>query len=848
MPRTVEEAHYMAGDGVAARLMRRTAWEHTAVGAPAQWSATLKTMIGVMLNSRHPMFLWWGPALIQFYNDAYIPSFGVGKHPAAMGQRGAECWQEIWPIIWPQIDDVMARGKPSWNEDQLVPIFRNGHIEDVYWSYGYSPVLDDDGTIGGTLVICAETTSRMVAERRQRVVHALAETVAAALSRDDVALMAMDALASAPTDVPAALFFRRPHGEVAPLWVRGRGPGAADETMERADLALRHRLARVPADLVALAAGDSLLVPGLVELPGPGGPEPVTDVFLVPVRGAHGPALEFVAYGLNPRIPFDAGYQQFLVQLTGSISLAKARVDAATMRFDAERERNNLLQQAPIATAVLVGPDLVFQLANKLYCDIVGRQDLIGKRYIEAFPELVGTALPGVLETVYRTGVRYVSPETLIRLDRTGSGRVEDCYFQFNLEPMRTTAGVVYGLMAVAVDLTAQVDARHVLERAHAEREELLQQAEAAARAKDEFLAMLGHELRNPLSPIVTALHVMRLRQDSITQKEQATIQRQVDHLVRLVDDLLDVATITRGKVRLKRSSSLLSEVLAKAVEMAGSLLDERHHVLTIDVPPRPVMWWGDAARLAQVVANLLTNAARYTPPDGRIALTAAEEGDTIVIRVRDNGIGISAELLPHVFEMFFQGRRGLDRAEGGLGLGLALVKNLVAMHGGTAQALSEGPGQGSEFIVRLPLRPVDQAAEGAGPAPAPAAVDPPKRVLIVDDNRDAAESLAMVLRLDGHTVRVALQPLTGLALAEDFEPEVAILDIGLPQMDGYELARRIRDRFDASCLLIALSGYGQEGDRQRSASSGFAAHLVKPVDIEHLRRVLRTPSLHKPG
>lgn len=393
--------------------------------------------------------------------------------------------------------------------------------------------------------------------------------------------------------------------------------------------------------------------------------------------------------------------------------------------------------------------------------------------------------------------------------------------------------------MALGIDVTAQVQARHVLERSHTERQQLLEQAESASRAKDEFLAMLGHELRNPLSPIVTALEVMRLTRDSTTQKEQATIQRQVNHLVRLVQDLLDVSSITRGKVQLQRSWTDVSEIVTRGIEMARHQIDQRRHELIVQLPDPPVIWWGDADRLAQIISNLLLNAARYTPVEGRVELTAFEEAGSVVIKVRDNGIGMPESLLPHVFDMFFQGRRGVDRAGGGLGLGLALVRNLVAMHDGTAEAFSEGAERGSEFVVRLPLAP-RSAADGHA---APSAFSPalaPVRVLIVDDNRDAADSLAELLRLDGHEVKVAYRPLAALTTADQLRPQLALLDIGLPEMDGHELARRFRERFDdRECMLVALTGYGQESDRKRSADAGFTAHLVKPVDLQKLRGIL---------
>lgn len=380
---------------------------------------------------------------------------------------------------------------------------------------------------------------------------------------------------------------------------------------------------------------------------------------------------------------------------------------------------------------------------------------------------------------------------------------------------------------------TRDVSERHALEQANSERSKLFENLQAASRAKDEFLAMLGHELRNPLSPIVTALQLMKMRGDLQSSKEQAIIQRQVEHLIRLVDDLLDVSRITRGKVELRTELVEIGQVLARAVEMASVLFEQRRHQLSIDVASAGLLWRGDPTRLAQVVANLLTNAARYTDPGGNISLRATHEADqTLRISVRDNGRGLSAELLPRVFELFFQGHRGVDRAEGGLGIGLALVKNLVELHGGTVEAKSDGPGCGSEFIVRLPLVPqrsrdaADLEATGGRPGD-----NVGRRILVVDDNADAAEMVAMLLRTDGHQVVIAHDPVAALGVIGSFVPEVALLDIGLPVMDGYELAGRLREQTASRCRFIALTGYGQDGDRERSVAAGFEGHLVKPVD-----------------
>jgi signal transduction histidine kinase len=370
---------------------------------------------------------------------------------------------------------------------------------------------------------------------------------------------------------------------------------------------------------------------------------------------------------------------------------------------------------------------------------------------------------------------------------------------------------------------------------------EALARLEEASRAKDEFLAMLGHELRNPLSPIVTALELMRLRDGRGTGREQAIIQRQLEHLTRLVDDLLDISKVTRGKIELKKEWLAVADVLTKAVEMASPLLEQRSHRLAVDSADG-LRCHGDAMRLAQVVANLLTNAARYTPVGGDIRLSARRaDGRTIEIRVQDDGIGIAPEALPKIFDIFFQGQRASGRAEGGLGIGLALVKSFVTLHGGTVGAASDGPGCGSTFTVRLPVAGADAGAADS-PPPAEPAVQPAAgaalRVLVVDDNVDAAETLAQLLSAAGHRVEIAHNPAAALMRARSFVPDLALLDIGMPVMDGYELAARLRAQPElAGCRFAALTGYGRDDDKARSEAAGFRAHFVKPVDGAQLLR-----------
>jgi signal transduction histidine kinase/ActR/RegA family two-component response regulator len=376
--------------------------------------------------------------------------------------------------------------------------------------------------------------------------------------------------------------------------------------------------------------------------------------------------------------------------------------------------------------------------------------------------------------------------------------------------------------------------------RLYAEAEAARHHAEAANRTKDEFLAMLGHELRNPLAPIVTALHLMALRDGEACLSERQVIERQVGHLSRLVDDLLDVSRITRGKVQLQRERVDLRKVVARALEMSQPLLDQRPSPVALDQPAVPVPVLGDEVRLAQVFGNLLTNAAKFTPPHGHIGVSLHTVDGMAEVVVEDAGSGIAPDLLPHVFELFVQGRQSLDRQVGGLGLGLAIVKTLVEMHGGQVSAESLGESRGSRFIVRLPLAAeAEIAAPLAAPGAAPRA-EAGRRVLIVDDNLDAAQTLVMVLEELGYEARSASDGRSALALLDGFVPEVAVLDIGLPGMDGYELARRLRaDARIASIRLLALTGYGSEVDRQRALEAGFDEHLIKPVSIESLLSAL---------
>ncbi|HEY2414576.1 MAG TPA: ATP-binding protein [Pirellulaceae bacterium] len=362
-----------------------------------------------------------------------------------------------------------------------------------------------------------------------------------------------------------------------------------------------------------------------------------------------------------------------------------------------------------------------------------------------------------------------------------------------------------------------------------------------ADQRKDEFLAVLAHELRNPLAPIASALDILKQPEvdPAVAAKAIEVADRQVRHMTRLVDDLLDVSRIMRGKIELRKERVDLKSVVARAVETVQPLIDRERHALTIELPEDAVWIEADLVRLAQAVANLLSNAAKYTEAGGHIHLSALVENRQLVINVRDSGIGIDPATLPKLFEMFMQAAPGSSRSRGGLGIGLTLVKNLVELHGGEIGAHSDGLGKGSEFMIRMPH--AELPAEIPSAAPAPAGKGPRRRILVVDDNVDAAQSLAMLLRLRGHDVQTAFGGPQALEAAKNDVPELVFLDIGMPVMDGYEVARGLRAQFGSEVTIVALTGWGTEQDRQRSRQAGFDHHMTKPVDLAALEEVLAT-------
>jgi PAS domain S-box-containing protein len=457
--------------------------------------------------------------------------------------------------------------------------------------------------------------------------------------------------------------------------------------------------------------------------------------------------------------------------------------------------------------------------------------EVIGKPITVIIPPELHSEEQQILEKL-RRGERIEHFDT-VRVTKDGR-RID---VSLTVSPVRAADGTVIGASKVARDISD----RKLGEQRLQQSEEALRQAD---KRKDEFLALLAHELRNPLAPIRYALAANRKSGHTLEQRRHADeiIERQVSHMSRLLDDLLDISRITRGALELKRARTELTSIIGAAIETARPIIDAKRHTLALDLPEQPLQLDADAVRLAQVFSNLLINAAKYTEPGGRIQLRAGQDERSVVVSVSDNGIGIAAEMLPQVFDMFFQSPSALGRAEGGLGVGLSLVRGLVKLHGGTVQARSEGPGAGSEFIVRLPLQTAAPESLAADADAEAIPADVGLKVLVVDDNRDAADMCAMLLEASGHHVQTAYTGHQALELARTFRPHALLLDIGLPDVDGYKLAERLRATpWGRSAILIAVTGWGQEQDRQRAVDAGFDQHLVKPISAETVESLLQS-------
>ncbi|HRI51363.1 MAG TPA: ATP-binding protein [Pseudomonadota bacterium] len=551
-------------------------------------------------------------------------------------------------------------------------------------------------------------------------------------------------------------------------------------------------------------------------------------IMLLSARADEESRIEGLAAGADDYIVKPFAARELLTRVVTRLQLSRL-----SARLEQERQAiMQLFLQTPVPVAVFRGPELTYECVNAAYASALERTDLRGKPLLAALPEVKDQGLAETLRTVMATGVAHVEREVLLQLQR--KGKLTDTYWTSIYAPLRNEPGESQRIIAICNEVTRQVQSGQQLTL-------LATEANAANRSKDEFLAMLGHELRNPLAPIVAALHLMRMR--GTRSRELEIIERQVSNLTRLVDDLLDISRISGGKIELRKRPIELAVVIAQAIELASPLLQSRAHPVDVQVAARGLGICADLDRMVQTFSNLLTNAAKYSEPGSPIVISADRRDDRIIVKVRDQGVGIAPEMLDKVFDRFVQQPHTRAKSRGGLGLGLTIVRSLVEGHGGAVSVHSDGPGRGSVFTVDLPAdysMPLSEPKLGAAPAPSEGAEH--QRILVVDDNEDAATTMQLALQELGYTVEVVGDGPQALHATQVFHPDIALIDIGLPDMDGYELARRLRARGELrpELHLVAVTGYGQESDRQHSKEAGFDKHLVKPVDLNVLHKILK--------
>ena len=779
-----------AATGALADLLEAQDWAGHPLGSRDRWPSELRGLVRAMQRSRGPMFVCWGPQAHLLYNDEYARVL-CDKHPAAFGRP----FREVWTEVGAELDEMLARvlsGEGLHGENTPFQVRRNGRTETAFFSFTWNPVLDDEDRVHGFFCTAFETTAAVQADQARA-------TEAARLMQLFQQAPGFVAVLEGPGHV-----FR--HANQAYLDFVGRSDIVGRPVHEVAPEAIAQGWGRVLDDVYRTG----------VPYFGRGAPVRLR-------RDEQGDAAEWsVNFIFQPIRQDDGAVDGILIQ--GYDVTAEVQSQAALRESEAKfRTIADAIPQMVWTTRA----DGHHEYYNRQWYDFTGlpegATDGTGwqqvlhpddlQRTIEVWHHSLATGEPYQIE--YRVRDRHNQYRWML-------GRAL---------PVRDDAGAIVRWMGTCTEIDDHVKSRESL------RED--------DRRKDEFLAMLAHELRNPLAPITSAVALLRRapRDEARVRSMTEIIGRQAAHMRGLVDDLLDISRVTRGLITLQHEPLDVRDVLAEALEQTRPLIESRRHAVATRIGSVGLPVWGDRKRLVQVFANVLGNAAKYTPPGGKITVGGRRRDGEVVVMVEDNGQGMGPELIERVFELFVQGERTPDRREGGLGVGLVLVKRMLELHGGRVSAFSDGPGRGSAFEIVLPA-----VAQGSGASPQDASDDAedPRgrsssllRVLIVDDNHDAADALGMYLQDLGHDIRIETTAARGLTTALEFMPDVCLLDIGLPDADGRELAGKLRTLPGMeSTVLAAVSGYGQPEDVAATAAAGMA-HFVKPVDAEALARWL---------
>lgn len=814
---TISEPALFAGDGEVRLLLRRHDWSGFPAGSPEQWPAVIQRIIQMVLDADAPISFIWGPEHHYFYNDIYIELLGQ-KHPAALARPFWESWREVQQVF-PTILEGAAHGNFCTHADMEMQVLRHGTLEPVYFTFSLNPQFDEAGNVVGILNPVVETTAQVLASRRQQFQLDLVDRIRPLTDAREVIAAASELLGKHLGVARVVYAAVDDPGETLSIdrdWTNGKLASMAGLVLRMSDFG--------PLIVASIRAGESLVV---------------ADVVADERSASHVDAYAAIGVRSVVAIPLmKAGRLRAILNLHDSrprdwteheIALAQDMVDRTWSAVESARVQGELRLERDQSQyifdsmtegfAVLDSSWTVLRMnAEGLRISQRTAQDVIGKNHWDIWPEMRDTPM----EKIYREVMTTCKAEVVEFPYTFPDGRKG--WMEVRAYPA-LNSGIAFFFRDISKRKLAQ---------------EMLQDAD---RRKDEFLAMLAHELRNPLAPIGAAaelLQMVTLDEDRVRNTSQI-ISRQVNHITSLVDDLLDVSRLTRGLVELDNASLDIRHIVADAVEQVTPLIQSRRHCFTLHLPPDTTMVMGDKKRLVQVLANILNNAAKYSQQGGNIVLRVEVHAAHVVIEVEDNGIGMQPELAERVFDLFTQAERTPDRSSGGLGLGLALVKSLVELHHGRVTCKSAGLGKGSKFTVCLPrLVQKPNQTEQQNTDSATQQIAHSLRIMVVDDNVDAASMLAMLLEALGHQVIVEHASRKALERAKVEAPQVCLLDIGLPEIDGNELAQRLRAEPEtAHSLLIAITGYGQEQDRKQTLAAGFDHHLVKPVDTKKLAALL---------
>ena len=863
--------------GETAALMRTVDWSATPLGPVESWPPALRSALSLCLGSPVPMMIWWGPELVTLYNDAYRPILGSRKHPRALGRPGRECWLDIWNVIGPMLEGALWQGEATFSDDLLLPLDRHGYREECYFTLSFSPLRDEAGGVHGVFTTAAETTQRVLGERRLRTLRDLALHGMEARTTGQACESAVRTLAANPGDIPfALLYLLEADGKRARLaGATGVAPDMLPLSVTLAETESRGTtwpLAQVArtgrgAQMNDLGARFDALPMSLW------GDVPQSGLVLPVARLGPGDLYGFLVLGASPHRTLDDDYRAFLGLVAEHLALTIADARAAeeerrgTEALAAlDRQRAEMLARERAARAdaerarrrfhdLVQGLDAILWEANPRTARFTfvsqRAEKLLGypvERWLSESQFWLSLIHPEDRERAVGLCRRAVEEGRDQELEyRLAAADGTTVWVHDTIYVVRDRRGRMRKLRGFMTDISERKRREEERVRLLADMEHARREAEVANRVKDEFLATLSHELRTPLGAILLWARLLRGTplDQATTARALEMIEQDAKALERIVGDILDVSRIIAGKLGLQVGVVDLGPTIEAAIESVRPAANARsiHIECALDRSVTPIS--GDEARLRQVVWNLLSNAIKFTPKGGRIEVRLERAESWAQITVNDTGRGIEPDFLPHVFERFLQGDSSTTRAHGGLGLGLAIVRHLVELHGGSVHADSPGEGRGATFAVRLPLlpvRPLEAGRKSRQPAGGHAPTLEGVRVLLVEDDLNTRESLGTLLKQRGARVTATESAAEGLRALEREPPDVLVSDLGMPHEDGFALIRKVRalgQGRGGRVPAVALTGYASAETRARALSEGYDVHLPKPADPEELTALI---------